>query len=322
MSSIRMFEDAFAEGWPGAWKFHPSDAPACAKQAATPPSAPRGDWRSPTFAVAPDRWHRLRVKASTPGQLFTGVMYLDVQGNAIAADCYPRVDDAAGPDGAETFFRGREGSTQAWLTVHPPDFTSPVKLERVEVAVVEESEVGAWADRSAVGLPPLGFTPPADRFRFLPRTRAALDSGKPLRIVLLGDSIANDTTNSPFDVLLARVRPGVALTIIPSVRSSTGCEYYAQAGRVRSYVLDQRPDLVIIAGASHRWNVEAIRSVVRQIRAGCNAEILLLTSAVVPLARRSSEENKWLKPDEARRRLDFFGLALQATANYERVASC
>jgi hypothetical protein len=47
-------------------------------------------------------------------------------------------------------------------------------------------------------------------------------------------------------------------------------------------VLDYKPDLVIIAGISHGFDVEAIRSVIRQIRQGSNCEILVLSGAIAP----------------------------------------
>jgi hypothetical protein len=52
---------------------------------------------------------------------------------------------------------------------------------------------------------------------------------------------------------------------------------------VKQYVLRFKPDLVIIAGVSHGFNVEPIQSVIRQIRAGSRTEILVLTGAICPV---------------------------------------
>jgi len=48
-----------------------------------------------------------------------------------------------------------------------------------------------YADMTAVR-----YVPPSDRWTFLPRTRKRLLEGGALRIVMLGDSIVNDTSRS------------------------------------------------------------------------------------------------------------------------------
>ena len=104
----------------------------------------------------------------------------------------------------------------------------------------------------------------------------------PLRVAMLGDSICNDTSNSLYETLLARIYPKAKLEIVTSVRGGTGCWYYKDEGRVKPYVLDYKPDLVMIAGISHGFDVESIRSVIRQIRQGSNCEILVMSGAIAP----------------------------------------
>ena len=48
---------------------------------------------------------------------------------------------------------------------------------------------------------------------------------------------------------------------------------------MKEYVLDHRPDLVIIGGISHRNDISSIREVIRQIRGTTQADILLMTGA-------------------------------------------
>ncbi|NOX55798.1 MAG: SGNH/GDSL hydrolase family protein [Planctomycetes bacterium] len=128
-------------------------------------------------------------------------------------------------------------------------------------------------------MPPLRYQPPKGRWKHLPRTMHLLREGPALRIVMLGDSIINDTSRSQWHLLLERAYPKCRITKITSVRGSTGCWWYKQGARVQLYVLGQRPDLVIIGGISQRDDIESIREVVRQIRAGSKAEILLMTGA-------------------------------------------
>lgn len=134
-------------------------------------------------------------------------------------------------------------------------------------------------DEIYASIPPLHYQPAPDRWKFLPKTITRLQHGPTLRIVMLGDSIVNDTSHSRFELLLQRMYPKCKITKVTSVRGSTGCWWYKEAGRVQEWVLKYQPDLVMIGGISHRDDVESIREVIRQIRAGSQAEILVMTGA-------------------------------------------
>jgi hypothetical protein len=105
-----------------------------------------------------------------------------------------------------------------------------------------------------------------------------LRDGGELRMVLLGDSIMGNTSASSFELLLMRDHPKCKINKIASLRSATGCTYYRDENRVQDYVLKHRPDLLVIGGISNRGDAEAVRSVVRQVRAQKpETEVLLLT---------------------------------------------
>jgi hypothetical protein len=121
----------------------------------------------------------------------------------------------------------------------------------------------------------------------LPNTFNALKTGRPLRIVMLGDSIMNDSYTSAWDLYVKNHYANAQITLIDSVRGSTGMDWYAQtettganAGtpRINTWVLDYQPDLVIIGGISTQSS-EYFRDVIDQIKAGSNAEILITTGA-------------------------------------------
>jgi len=125
---------------------------------------------------------------------------------------------------------------------------------------------------------PIRYTPPADRFAHIPRTRAKLREGGELRLVLLGDSIMGNTSASSFELLLMRDYPKCRIVKIASLRSSTGCKYYREENRVQEYVLKHDPDLLVIGGISNGGDAEAVRAVVQQVRAQKpDTEVLLLT---------------------------------------------
>ena len=131
-------------------------------------------------------------------------------------------------------------------------------------------------------MPTVAYGPPVDRWERLPRTRKLLTEGGTLHVVMLGDSIVNDTSRSGWDLIVERRHPTCIIEKVTCVRGSTGCWWYKEPGRVQKYVLDHKPDLVILGGISHRDDVASIRDVIRQIRDGADADILLMTGAFGP----------------------------------------
>ncbi len=117
----------------------------------------------------------------------------------------------------------------------------------------------------------------------LPNTFNALQTGRPLRVVMLGDSIVADTWTSAWDLYVENHYPGAQIQLTVSTRGGGGMDWYAQTEtdgvpRIKSWVLDYQPDLVILGGISTHSS-EDFRGVIDQIKAGSNAEILLTTGA-------------------------------------------
>ncbi len=128
-------------------------------------------------------------------------------------------------------------------------------------------------------IPPVQYCPPVERWERLPKTRQLLIEGGVLRVVMLGDSIVNDTSRSGWDYVVTRRHPRCTIEKVTSVRGSTGCSWYKEAGRVQKFVLDHKPDLVIIGGISQGGDIDSIREVIRQIRGSAQPDILLMTGA-------------------------------------------
>jgi len=75
-----------------------------------------------------------------------------------------------------------------------------------------------------------------------------------------------------------RMYPGSRMNVTASWAGSTGCWWYKEEGRVQSYVLDYDPDLVMIGGIGNFDDIDSIREVITQIRAGKgDCDILLMT---------------------------------------------
>lgn len=237
-------------------------------------------WISPPYPLQPQAWYRVEVRsrgAVDGGMNFTYLTGGD--GTPIDAGHYEALP--ASDDWTEHvwYMRGHEDAAQGRMELSMPN-DGRVEIDRVRVSPASAEAAAAWADEVYAKIPPVRPKLQADRLDRLPRTKAVLAEGGQLRVLFLGDSIANDTASSPFDALIERERPGVQMDVIVSVRGGTGCWWYRSRGRVREYVLRHRPDLVIIAGISHRLNAEAMEDVVSQIRKGTDAELLLMTGAV------------------------------------------
>ncbi len=126
-------------------------------------------------------------------------------------------------------------------------------------------------------MPPLRYAPPADRWRFLPRTAALLaKDGAELRVVMVGDSIVNDTSRSRWDDVLQKSYPKCKITKVTCVRGGTGCWWFKEPARIKKYILDQKPDLLILGGISHKDDVDSVREVIEAVRKASPCDVLVM----------------------------------------------
>jgi hypothetical protein len=241
---------------------------------------PDGYWESPVFPVAPFEYYCLQFSAKAEGDGYWAVFCFTADGEALAADEYATVEQSADWVDHTVIFQGRATARYARVRFQSVDRRT-LCIDSVRVSAATRAEAVAWADAVYAGMPPVAYAPPADRWRYLPKTQAILRHGGILRIVLLGDSIANDTANSHFGVLLEQQYPGVRVEVVPSVRGSTGCEYYREAHRLHQYVYAYAPDLLIIGGISTK-TPESVRAVIEQVRAAGSPapDILVMSGAV------------------------------------------
>lgn len=159
--------------------------------------------------------------------------------------------------------------------------SAPAQADENDAYVITRPErTRAAIDQIYAGMPPVTYQPPADRWSRLPRTARIL-KGKTglLRAVMLGDSIVNDTSRSCWDDVLQRQYPDVKIVKTACVRGSTGCWWYKAPERIRRYVLDHHPDLLIIGGISHHDDIGSLSETIARVRAGLDCDVLLLTPA-------------------------------------------
>lgn len=126
---------------------------------------------------------------------------------------------------------------------------------KIETATWEDA--AEYADRiyaEVAAKAPLDFAPQGDWTALIPRTMEALATGSPWRVVMLGDSIIQDTFHSQFHSLVKRAFPRSNVEWVLSMRGGTGCWHYCLAENFYPYVVDHKPDLLIIGGISN-WAV-------------------------------------------------------------------
>jgi len=240
----------------------------------------KGQWETPPIAVKPFEFYRIQCRTKGAESCFVSVTFFDSDDAPHVADVYDLLDVSEDWAPYELCVRGRVNSVRMRVRFHVGN--RPLSLDDVRVEPVSATAVATWADTLASQVPVLRYRPPTTRGSLLPKTMTRLREGGRLRIVILGDSICNDTSNSNFEALLQRAYPRSQIEIVTSVLGNTGCQYYKEDDRVEQFALRFKPDLLAIGGISHRFDVEAIRSVIRQVRAGSDCEVMVMSGPVTP----------------------------------------
>ncbi len=248
-------------------------------------SVRKGLWQTPALPVRPLAYYRVRFAARSAVTGFYAFRFFDAAGRELGSDEHNAIDASLTWQRHEIFTQAREHAVTLRLSFISGDAArtpaDALQVDEVSVFRAAERDVLAWSDRLYRTLPPLSWTPPPERWQHLAKTRERLQSGGELRVVLLGDSIANDMGNAQFQLLIQRQYRGAKIVLLRSIRGGTGCPFYRN--HVQEMVADKAPDLVIIAGVSHGCDAEAIRAVIEQTRAltGRPVEFLVMTGAIL-----------------------------------------
>ncbi len=221
-----------------------------------------------------NNYYELTFRAKTNEQCYWWVDYFDAAGQNMP-DCNSAVYPGESRDYRQVFV------TPPRAAAIQLSFLSQAGVEVSDLAVrqITCKDAAQWCDELYAELPPLKFQPPAGALKLAPKTAEALKSGKPWRVVMLGDSIVNDTYTSVFQALFKREFPGANFDFIISVRGSTGCWFYREEANFLEYVAKYQPDLVMIGGISNKYqpeDIEAIGKVIEMSR-GLGAEVILMS---------------------------------------------
>jgi hypothetical protein len=242
--------------------------------------AARGGWFTPALAVQPLEFYAVSFVLEGTEEAYYGI------------DSDISVPYRTGPGWRENahVFRAEPGSTSRWFLFRAPA-GEPAWIDDVVIRRASRAEAAVLLDAARAAMPAFHFSADPDRHRGLARTIGKLAQGGRVRIVMLGDSIVNDTSHSYFEPLVERAWPGSRVEVVTSVRGGTGCWWYREADpdtgvpRIRPYVTDHAPDLVMIGGISHgsaglAHEIDSIRDVIAQVRAVLpHVEFVLMTEA-------------------------------------------
>lgn len=238
----------------------------------------KAGWLSPSFPVTPNDYYRLDFHAQTKHAAYWSIFSKDADGNELS-DRYSGIDASDDWSEHSYYFRSKDHAFTAQVLFAAQDSVQ-LLIDDVTIRGASREEATRGADSAFARMPSMSWQPERDRFQHLPRTMKKLRSGSTLRTVMLGDSIMNDTANSPWDVLVEREYPGSRIEIIISVEGGKGCPFYREENRVEKYVLRHQPDLLIIGGISNGSDEESFRDVIRQVRNRQDPEILVMSDPV------------------------------------------
>jgi hypothetical protein len=277
---------------------HVTTAPAFAWTA--PPGAPRrvtdGLATLDGFPVEPHQFYRLILTARLDAPAYWVLDFEDAAGNLLRADNYSALDPAPAGEPQTFMVLARHLAARARLGIRP--ISLPVDLCAARIEPVGKPDVLAWMDRLYATLPPVHLQPPPARWERLGATLAALRAGRPLRLVMLGDSVANDLANGHPQLLIERAWPGAEITFIHSMEKEKAPPGYQHDNLVEPYVIRYRPDLLVIAGMSFGGDDAAVVNVVRQVRARLPAVDVLVVNA--SLTERGNNRSADVAPFLAR----------------------
>ncbi len=221
---------------------------------------------SPAFEVKPFQYYRVAMTVQAQQKTLWAMTFYDQRDSVLLADFYSSLDPTADLQKHVFYVQAKANAARAefWLQ---PGADQIAYLRQVRITPAQSSdEIRRWQDSIYRSVPPLHYQPPADRWKHLPRTMQTLREGGTLRVVMLGNSIINDTGNSGWELPVEAQYPGADLRVITSVRGGTGCTYYQHHHRVDTFVVQYQPDLLMIGGISNLNDTAAMRSVIRQVR--------------------------------------------------------
>jgi len=274
--------------------------------------------KSPRFDVEQLKYYQLKFSAKASQKSYWAVVFFDKDGELLLADVYSSIDPANQLQDFTFYFQSKADAAQAQIWFRPDGEGTKMEIQDVYLYLQQDHQIiKNWADSVYAEIPPLETViPPPDREKYIPKTMEALKSGEKIRVVMLGNSIINDTGSSGWEILLKDFWPKADVEVITSVRGGTGCWYYQENNQVDTFVVRYKPDLLIIGGISQRADTAAIHSVINQVREKSSPEILVFTGPVGRGGDPRSNPDFKVPPEAGDYRLNLKAMAEDAHVGY------
>jgi lysophospholipase L1-like esterase len=235
-------------------------------------------WESPPFPVQNHQYYRVTFWAKTSQPSYWAIFFYNQYGALIEGDRYSIVEPAQEWTKQEFYFQTKFPGETASI-VFQPLTEQPLYIDDVSIVPANRADARQWADRIYATMPAIAFKSTEYERQFLPHTIDKLKHGKPLNIVLLGDSIANDLSNSFLDVLLEERFPKSVIEIQFTGKGSTS--WLKLQHQVQQRIIAHQPDLVICEAISNdpKYLADPLSRIIDRTRKiNSNTEFLLVTT--------------------------------------------
>ena len=247
-------------------------------------------WESPPFAVQNDQYYRVTFWAKTNQPSYWAIFFYNQYGALIEGDHYSLVEPAQQWTKQEFYFQTKFPGETASLVFRPLT-EQPLYIDDVSIVPATRADARQWADRLYTSMPEIDFRATEYERKFLSHTINKLKHGEPLNIVLLGDSIANDLSNSLIDVLLERQFPQSKIKV--QFTGKGGTSWSKLQHQIQQRIIAHQSDLVICSAISNdpQYLAAPLSRIIDTTRkADGNTEFLLVT----PHLRHWNQQNNGL----------------------------
>ncbi len=260
-----------------------------------------GLWKSPRLDLPPHTLYMLRFQSKTEHAAYWEVKSIDGEGRqilgSVCSGVYGSEDWIDNEFAVMTPYQPADGG--CFIAFWP--IRDEALINTVSLTPATREEALRVADRAYDAMPPLTVALAPDRWTNIPDTILKLHTGRELRMVIIGDSVANDLANSLFHLQVERRYPGTVITVINSVYGSAGAGHYLPEERFMDDIARYDPDLVILAGAHHGRHRESCRTLATRIREDIGAEFLVFTEQWVYVQRFGNADRGWDAFEQASR---------------------
>jgi hypothetical protein len=204
---------------------------------------------------------------------YVAAFFWDEEGEEVP-DHYDALEGGADWQQRHLCFRAKEGTARAVLCFRLIDDV-PISVASASVGPVSRKDVLAWADATWAALPELLDEKPS-MHKLVSFTRRMAD-GDTVRVVIIGDSIANDAGNGPWDMLLERDFPGCRIELCSAVGSGTPFSPYTPEDVFERRIERWAPDLAVLCSRSARRDWEGAQKLLQMLNDRTEAVALVCT---------------------------------------------